>query len=42
MDHIIPLCAGGADSAENLQWLTREDHKAKTRIDVRECRRLKQ
>lgn len=41
MDHIIPLCAGGADAVENLQWITKEAHKAKTRIDVRECRAMK-
>lgn len=41
MDHIKPLCLGGADSVDNLQWITRETHKIKTRIDVRECRLLK-
>jgi hypothetical protein len=24
-----------------MQWLSREDHRWKTRIDVRECRKLK-
>lgn len=38
VDHRIALCAGGDDAAYNLQWLTVEAHKAKTRIDVRECR----
>ncbi|MDZ7892361.1 MAG: HNH endonuclease signature motif containing protein [Rhodoferax sp.] len=41
MDHITPLCAGGADTVENLQWLTKESHKEKTRGDVRQCRLLK-
>jgi hypothetical protein len=41
VDHRIALCAGGDDAAYNLQWLTVEAHKAKTRIDVRECRAQK-
>lgn len=38
IDHIEPLCAGGADHRSNMQWLTIEDHKAKTKVDVRTCR----
>ena len=41
MDHITPLCAGGADAVENLQWITKEAHKEKTRIDVRNCMSIK-
>lgn len=41
VDHIIPLCAGGSDSASNLQWLTRLDHRQKTKLDVMQCRRHK-
>lgn len=41
VDHRIALCAGGDDAAYNLQWLTVEAHKAKTRNDVRECRAQK-
>lgn len=37
-DHRIPICAGGADRAGNLQWLTVEEHKRKTKLDVMECR----
>jgi hypothetical protein len=37
-DHRIAICAGGADRAGNLQWLTIEDHKRKTKRDVMECR----
>lgn len=40
IDHIEPLCAGGADRVENLQWLTVQEHKWKTRTDVRVCRSL--
>lgn len=42
VDHIKPLCAGGADRVENLQWLTVQEHKWKTRTDVRVCRKLKE
>lgn len=38
IDHIVPLCAGGADSVWNLQWLSIELHRIKTRDDVRACR----
>lgn len=37
-DHRIALCAGGADRAGNLQWLTVEEHKRKTQQDLIECR----
>ncbi len=40
IDHITPLCAGGADHRNNMQWLTIEDHKAKTRGDVKSCKVL--
>jgi hypothetical protein len=38
-DHHIPLCAGGPDTVANLNWMTVEDHKAKTKLDMQECRR---
>lgn len=41
VDHSIPLCAGGLDKMENMAWLTVADHRWKTRIDVRECRKLR-
>ena len=37
VDHIEPLCAGGKDSVENLQWLSIEQHRLKTKIDVLRC-----
>lgn len=40
-DHIIALCAGGADHWANMQWLTVRDHKVKTREDVRTCAALR-
>lgn len=39
VDHVIALCAGGADKRWNMQWITREDHRFKTLVDARECRR---
>ena len=41
VDHIIPLCAGGADSPENMQLLPIETHREKTRIDLRWCYHLR-
>ena len=29
VDHIVPLCAGGPDTPENMQLLSIEEHKAK-------------
>jgi hypothetical protein len=37
-DHRQALMCGGADHPSNLQWLSVEAHKAKTRVD-RQCRR---
>ncbi len=41
VDHIQPLCAHGADALHNLQWLTVQAHRMKTRTDVRFCRQLR-
>ena len=37
IDHIVPLCAGGADSPTNLQWQTVHDARVKDREEVRQC-----
>jgi hypothetical protein len=34
-DHVVPLCKGGADSADNMQWQSTAAAKAK---DKTECR----
>ncbi len=37
-DHIVPLCAGGADAPANLQWQTRAASLVKDRSEWRWCR----
>jgi hypothetical protein len=41
VDHVTPLCAGGEDKPANMQWIEDTDHRFKTLVDVRECRKLK-
>lgn len=38
VDHREALICGGRDELSNLQWLTVEEHKAKTRVEVKLCR----
>lgn len=35
MDHRIGLCVGGADEAENLRWMTKENAKLKDRWECK-------
>jgi hypothetical protein len=42
VDHIDPLCMGGLDTKENMQWLSVEDHRFKTFTDIRACRKLRE
>lgn len=41
VDHVRPLCMGGPDTQSNMQWLTIADHRFKTLVDVRECRKYR-
>jgi hypothetical protein len=43
VDHAVPLCLGGpaVDVATNLRWMPVEDHRVKTRQDLRDCRAAK-
>lgn len=41
VDHIIPLCACGADRPSNMQFQTYADSKAKDVLEVRQCRALR-
>ena len=34
VDHIVPLSKGGQDQPSNMQWLSREQHRDKTRRDL--------
>lgn len=36
VDHVVPLRCGGRDHPANLQWLTVEQHRAKTAREMRE------
>lgn len=38
VDHREALICGGRDEVANLQWLGIEEHKAKTRVEVKLCR----
>lgn len=38
IDHVVPLKCNGPDEPGNMQWLTVEDHKAKTKREARWCR----
>src|SRR4051812_8828732 len=39
VDHIKPLCAGGADHPKNMQWQTIADAKVKDREERKICKR---
>lgn len=39
IDHVWPLKCKGPDIVDNLQWLTIEEHKAKTKREAKECRK---
>lgn len=38
VDHREALICGGPDTIANLQWLTVEAHREKTRVEVQLCR----
>ena len=41
VDHIVPLCAGGADAVYNMQWQTVEDAKVKDRDERKMCAEIR-
>lgn len=41
VDHIEPLCAGGADDPLNMQWQTVADAKQKDLLEWAQCRQLR-
>lgn len=42
VDHVTPLCAGGFDRPDNMQWLPVDEHQRKTRADLLVCSRLRE
>ena len=38
VDHIEALVCGGRDELGNLQWLQVQQHREKTRVEVKLCR----
>jgi hypothetical protein len=38
VDHIKPLCAGGANHPSNMQWQTRTEAKVKDKKEPEMCR----
>lgn len=42
VDHVVPLCAGGADHPANMQWQTKAEAKVKDAAEHRQCRRLRE
>ena len=40
VDHIQALMLGGRDEAANMQWLTHAEHRAKTKREFAECKRV--
>lgn len=41
VDHIVPLCAGGADKSSNMQWQELVASKAKDKQEWRQCREFR-
>lgn len=41
VDHILPLCAYGIDSAENMQWQAKAESLKKDKLETRQCRAIK-
>lgn len=42
VDHVVPLCAGGADHPANMQWQPKAEAKVKDAAEHRQCRRLRE
>jgi len=40
VDHVVPLCAGGADAPVNMQWQSKPESLVKDRWERRQCRGL--
>ncbi len=42
IDHIVPLCAGGSDTPDNMQWQEYEASLVKDNEERRQCRLLRE
>lgn len=40
LDHIIPICSGGADTEDNLQWQPLAEAHEKDRVEAYACREV--
>lgn len=40
-DHVIPICAGGPDRVENLQWTEAKEAAARDRWEKQMCAKLR-
>lgn len=41
VDHVMPLCSGGADDPSNMQWQEKAESLQKDRIEIAFCRWLR-
>lgn len=41
IDHIEPLCAGGADHPRNMQWQELAESKEKDKLERKQCEALR-
>jgi hypothetical protein len=39
IDHVVPLACGGADAPSNMQWQTKDEARAKDRLERSGCKR---
>ncbi len=40
IDHVRALMLGGRDEVANMQWLSHAEHRAKTKREFAECKRV--
>jgi hypothetical protein len=41
VDHIVPLCAQGADHPVNMQWQELKESRQKDKLEISACARLR-
>lgn len=40
VDHVVPLCACGSDTRDNMTWARADSAKVKDKLEIAACRRL--